>query len=409
MIVIRVYGSILYSTRRWGAENGEPVRSLEPEHIDAWMKNVAESGITTVLWRANCAGTLTYPSRFTALAGEPPLPDPNRGMGIAEVKQGWPAEDWDFLGKQCRHFNTLTTAVESAHRHGLKIYLDFHTFDMVGSWCTTAEWRPGSDRAWNPDGWLWSKDQKQRLAGVPCYADPLVRKRRVNEIAEALESGIDGVALGFFSHCDAMSGDAPCRFGYNPIIVEQYQQRHGVDPLAQEVDPHRFYALHGEHFTQFVREAAEVVRGKGKKLLCTTRTDGIHGWGGSSAANTLNGEMAARDLRDGKSEIPLAAAFYLEWEKWSEQKLVDGLLCAAPHKTGVEKAQQVKRASGLPVHLWRKYTGYKGRVNRPFTFDDFRQEVQSVRQGALDGYCMLVMQIVPHALNRPDWRDLLKG
>jgi hypothetical protein len=186
LVVIRVYGNLLYTTRQWGAKPGEQHVPLERTHIDGWMKDCAEHGVTTVLWRANCAGTLTYPSKWTALASETPLPDPNRGMGIEAVKQGWPLADWSFLGEQCRRFNTLDAAVIAAHRHGLKFYLDFHTFDMVGSWCTKADWPAGGGRAWDPDWWLWSQDGTQRLAGISCYANAQVRSRRLGEVAEAL-------------------------------------------------------------------------------------------------------------------------------------------------------------------------------------------------------------------------------
>jgi len=401
-VIIRVYGSILYSTKHWGGE-GALLAPLTTEQIDGWMKKCADNGVTTVLWRANCAGTLTYPSKFTGLAGEPPLPDPNEGMGVASVKQGWALADWQWLGEQCKRFNTLEAAVTAAHKHGLKFYLDFNTFDMVGSWCSPKTWPDGGDQNWDPDMWLWSKDQNRRLAGVPCYFDPKVRARRLAELAEALEYDLDGVALGFFSHCDGMSGEDRCAFGYNPVVVSEYKKRHQVDLLTEDVDTHRFYALHGEGFTEFVRGASKLVHKKGKKLICSTRTDGIHGWGGSTAALATQGEtMRWIDLRDGKSELPLAAGFYLETEKWAQERLVDGLLCNAPYTDGVQVVRKLRDRVELPVYLWRDYTGYQGKVlERPL--ESFLTEVQEVRNGVMDGYCILVMQIIDHPNLRPDW------
>jgi len=406
MVVIRVYGSILYATKKWGAQAGEKPIPLSPEHIDDWISDCAKHGVTTVLWRANCAGTLTYPSKFTALPGEPPLPNPNRGMGVASVNQGWPVEDWRWLGNQCKRFNTLAAAVKAAHRHGLELCLDFHVFDMVGSWCRRSQWPAGGDRAWDPDLWLWSRDQTQRLAGVPCYADPRVRERRLAEIGEALAFGVDGVVLGFFSHCDGQAGEKRCEFGYNPVVVREYKRRNGVDPLTGAVDAHRFYALHGEYFTQFVRQASELVHDRGKKLICCTRTDGVHGWGGKVAGGGLVGRMEPRDLRDGKSKLPLAGGFYLESEKWAREGLLDGLLCSAPLQDGIQAIRQLKHETTVPVYLWRKYTGFKGRVT-PMGLDGFRKEVLATRRGEIDGYCLLIMQITQHPWFKPDWRDVL--
>ena len=407
MAVIRVYGSILYSTRKWGGEGAERA-PLTREQIDGWMKSCADNGVTTVLWRANCAGTLTYPSKFAGMAGEPPLPDPNEGMGVASVKQGWPLEDWAWLGEQCKRLNTLEAAVAAAHKHGLKIYLNFHTFDMVGSWSTPKTWPDGGDRAWDPDMWLWSKDQKRRLAGVPCYADPKVRARRIAEMAEALEYDLDGIVLGFFGHCDGLSGEDRCAFGYNPVVVEEYEKRYNVDPLTQDVDPHKFYALQGEGYTQFVRQASELTRGKGRKLICATRTDGVHGWGGKAGGGGLVGStMQPTDLRDGKSDLPLAAGFYLETEKWADQKLIDGLLCSTPFVDGVKAASQLRDKVNVPVYLWRKYTGFKGNASAP-GLDVYRGEIDAVCAGEIDGYCMLIMQITDHPWFKPDWRDLYR-
>ena len=403
MVVIRVYGSIFYTTGQWHGE-GKPAEPLTREHIDGWMKRCADAGVRTVLWRANCAGTLTYPSKSAALPGESPLPDPNAGMGVAVVKQGWLEPDWQWLGEQCRRFNTLAAAVDAAHAHGLKLMLDFNTFDMVGSWCHKTHWPEGGDRAWDADWWLWSRDGTARLAGIPCYADPVVRRRRIDEIGEALEHGIDGVVLGFFSHCDGMSGDESCSFGFNPVVVEQYKQRHGVDPRQGTVDPHRMYALHGEGFTQFVRDASNVVHGAGRKLIATTRTDGVHGWGNSAAANGINGDMHDYDMRDGKSKLPLAAGFYLEPENWSSEGLVDALMCCAPYAdAGLPAIAKLKSNVNTPVHLWRKYTGWKGVISGPMTMQQYRREAQAAQRGDIDGYCLLAMQISHHRCFSPDW------
>ena len=176
--------------------------------------------------------------------------------------------------------------------------------------------------------WMWSRDQNERLAGVLCYAEPAVRKLKFKEIDEAINYEIDGLVVSLVGHMDGQAGDEPCSYGYNPTVVEQYKQRHGVDPLTEDVDPHKFYAIHGEGFTEFVRSASEVVRTKGKTFICATHTDGVHGWGGANAGKALIGEtMTQRNMRDDESPLPLTMGFYLETEKWAEEKLIDSLMC----------------------------------------------------------------------------------
>ena len=401
MATIRVYGSILYTTKKWGPQPGEEPVPLEPAHIDTWMKSCAAAGVTTVLWRSN-TGWTTYPSKVVPLAGTIPL-QARAQFGVSTIEQGWLVEDWAFLGEQCKRFNTLAVAVEAAHRHGLKIFLNFATFDAIGCWCNSQDWPEGGDLAWDPNMWMWSKDQKQRLAGVPCYAEPAVRDLKVQEIEESTDYDIDGVLLSLAGHMDGACGDVPCSYGYNPTVVGQYRQRHGVDPLTDDVDPHKFYALHGEGFTEFVRQVSNVVRGKGRKLLCGTRTDGVHGWGDSVAGKALVGEtMPQRDMRDGSSPLPIAAGLYLETEKWAAEKLVDGLVCAAPFEDGVKAVRQLRDKVRLPVYMWRKYTGHNGSVSAP-GLDVYRSEVNAARAGEIDGYAMYIMQITDHPLFKPDW------
>ena len=71
-----------------------------------------------------------------------------------------------------------------------------------------------------------------------------------------------------------------------------------------------------------------MVRTKGKTFICATHTDGVHGWGGANAGKALIGEtMTQRNMRDDESPLPLTMGFYLETEKWAEEKLIDSLMC----------------------------------------------------------------------------------
>ena len=88
-LTIRVYGNILYTTGAWGNNNMQLTNTnpLKEAHIDSWMKDCAEHGVTAVLWQANCGGTLTHTSPVFPLSG-PPLPPHN---------DAW-LPVWNFLG-----------------------------------------------------------------------------------------------------------------------------------------------------------------------------------------------------------------------------------------------------------------------------------------------------------------------
>ena len=116
--------------------------------------------------------------------------------------------------------------------------------------------------------------------------------------------------------------------------------------------------------------------------------------------------MGPGDRRDGSSKLPLAAGFYLETQKWAEEGLVDGLLCHAPSANGIAAVQQLRAKVNLPTYLWRKFTGWEGKVSGG-SLEDFQAEAQAIGAGDLDGYCMLIMQITDHPSFAPDWTAVL--
>ena len=391
MVVIRVYGSILYTTGCW-PEGGALVPEATPlteRHIDGWFEDCARHGVAAVLWQANCGGTLTYPSAYAPLAGDPPLPARFR-IGTELHEQGWRTRDWTWLGEQCRNFNTLEAAVSSAHRHGIALILNFSVFDLPGVWCNAESWPDGAP-LFDRDLWLWSRDQQTRLEGIPCYADPRLRELRLAEVREALDYGIDGIALGFFSHCDAAAGDEPHRFGFNPCVVEEFGERHGVDVLREPFDTAAWYALHGEHFTRFVQAVSGETRRRGRVLLGYARTDGIHGWAGPRtpviSQGMASGGVHRFDARSGRSSDQPAAGLHVEYERWGREGLVDALVALPPpHPHGLDAAASMRVAAGVPVLVWRKII-----ASDPDLPADKQAEIAAVRDGAVDGYVLHFM------------------
>ena len=140
-LTIRVYGNILYTTGAWGNNNMQLTNAnpLKEAHIDSWMKDCAEHGVTAVLWQANCGGTLTHTSPVFPLSG-PPLPPHN---------DAW-LPVWNFLGDQIRAFNTLTVGIAAAHKYGLRFAYSLCLWDFVDS--------PFEDSIFHPNLWMLSRE-----------------------------------------------------------------------------------------------------------------------------------------------------------------------------------------------------------------------------------------------------------
>ena len=117
--------------------------------------------------------------------------------------------------------------------------------------------------------------------------------------------------------------------------------------------------------------------------------------------------MGDYDLRDGESNLPFTAGFYLEWEKWAAEDLVDGLVTYALFPDGLHLAQKMREVAQKPECLMRKYSVWQGKFAEPQSLEGYQREIEAIRNGALDGYALHLMFVAKHEFAQPDWRDLL--
>jgi len=219
------------------------------EEIEQMMADSAAAGVDKILFRVDCLGEVMYPSpTHTIYDGAPET--------IRAVEQ-------DGL-RQC---------VERAHAHGMQLWAWIEIFES--GYSAAGMWdQYFCDR---PYLWLLRRDWDEPLSwrerelwfGMPCYAYPEARQRRVTEFAElASMYDIDGFYVCMRKHGGYSGGVGNFDFGYNPPIVEEYRRRWGVDPreVVDAADPtsvaaRRFSQLKADYITQLIREARHAVHG----------------------------------------------------------------------------------------------------------------------------------------------------
>lgn len=139
------------------------------------------------------------------------------------------------------------------------------------------------------------------ISGALCPSEPGARKVWLDWTRECLDAGVDGIDFRPSAHISPFNIDD---YGFNPPVVEEYKRRHGVDILTQPHDKNLKRAILGDGYTQFLREAAALIRARGAKVQ--------HHLGAEELKlSTLEGH----DLQH--------FGIQWQWERWIAEGLVD--------------------------------------------------------------------------------------
>lgn len=372
-MTLRVYGNILYATGAWAVEgNGDPaaVTEFTPDHIEQWMDDCARHGVTTVLWQANCGGTCTHPSPVFPLPGPPLLPH----------NEAWEPV-WEFLGRQVRHFDSLSVAIRAAHDRGLRFAYALCLDDFVDS--------PFDRGVFHPDLWMQSRDGESFI-GVPCCAEPRVQDVLLEHVRDVLDRGIDDLVISPFAHTQGLGADVPDHYGFNPPLARAYQDRHGADPRRELFDPAALHVIRGDFHTALLTRLHTETSRRNQRLIPWTTHDSQFGRGGS-AGNALFSHLNSGTP---PPETAPACGIAFQPQRWAELGIADALLVLAPPPDAISAARRVRQQTDLPVLLWRKI----GPEDSADAWTQYEDESAQVRTGALDGF-------VAHAMISVNYGD----
>ena len=301
------------------------VNPTESEFRD-FIAQTASEGFDTVYFRTSGVGKVCYPSKVMT-----PFDTEYRLSGSS-------------LGDLIRQWDPLAVAVDACKKNNLMVLVWITLFD---SYCIGLE---DAFFAQRPDLLMRSRDGKNAMRGVPCYACEETRDYRMREAIEVSGYGADGIFYSMHSHtcCNRMTGDPEGEniFGYNPEVVLAFQQQYGIDILNEEFDRFDLYKLQGDFLTGYLSQVKGLLNKKNQKLHATfawEKDDGIHGTGRT---------MVNIGYATGREAYPYdhMIGIHFDCEKWIGEGLVDGLAAQADFTDEITKVKE--RTGGGDFYVW---------------------------------------------------------
>lgn len=254
------------------------------EDLEALIRRAAESGFSTVNFRIAVCGQAFCRSRVKDWASEP------------------------VCAQTLLRYDPFEVAVGACHDAGMRCYAWITPFDDKG--CG----QQSKFSALHPEYQLLSRDGDDPLWGVYSFGYPEVREYFLAHVDELLAYGADGI---FFSDRTHSNMDLrQVEYGFNEPVIARYRDLQGTDPREPGgCDLEAFSKVQGEHYTQFLREAAQRIRAAGARCMAKVS------W-----------------QRDGRIAGRLSALHksFFEWKTWCRDGIVDELVIGGDAATGID-------------------------------------------------------------------------
>jgi hypothetical protein len=143
-----------------------------------------------------------------------------------------------------------------------------------------------------------AKGKEKYVTGVLSPAYSAVRAYWLKNIKECLVAGVDGVDIRGNTHSRNFEWES---YGFERPVVREYMRRYKTNILREKFCREKQEDIIAERYTDFIREAARLVRGAGKKIQ-------LH---------------VGPDL--GYKTCPFSCGRKWEWQKWIKEGLCDEL------------------------------------------------------------------------------------
>jgi hypothetical protein len=139
--------------------------------------------------------------------------------------------------------------------------------------------------------------QNDFVPGCMSPAEPEAVNYWLKIIQRALNHGVDGIDLRVINHCNVLSWS---EYGFNEPAVKEYKKRFGIDVRSEEFDRKVWRQLQGEYYTNFLKQAKQVVHAKGKKF-----------------------RLHIEDMMEGTPDASTPMNIEWNWQGWLEEGIPD--------------------------------------------------------------------------------------
>ena len=177
------------------------------------------------------------------------------------------------------------------------------------------------------------------VSGALCEGYPEVRDFWLSWVGECVAAGVDGVEVRISNH-SCWSNDGR-DYGFNQLVVEEYQRRYGVNPDVEPYDAELLGAVRGDFFDEFLRSAKRRLSAAGKRLQLHCEVESFRPDACQARWRTRPGNIIfnwRRWLRSG-----LADEATLFGRGWGAEQVLDDAV-------GQDMMREAS-ASGVPMHL----------------------------------------------------------
>jgi hypothetical protein len=126
------------------------------------------------------------------------------------------------------------------------------------------------------------------------------RKVWLKHVKRILAAGVDGIDIRTIGHHSGT--ESYLKFAFAQPVREEFKRQTGREVEAKEEDYQQIRTIRGDAYTQFLKEASQVIRAGGKKLATHVE------WGTEVPSNLT---------------IRLQMQMTLQWERWIKEGIVD--------------------------------------------------------------------------------------
>ncbi|MDC0196890.1 hypothetical protein OAJ59_00170 [bacterium] len=162
----------------------------------------------------------------------------------------------------------------------------------------------------------FARGKNEYLAGTPCEVYPEVRRLWSGWVQRIIDTGVDGIDVRISAHGSLTNESA--EYGYNEIIIDEFTRKYGIAPTGNATDLSRLAELRGEHFTSFIRETSESIRGAGGKMQVHVHTEAFR-------PEPCHGQM-----------MGFPDNIHFDWKSWVKKGLLDGVTFRTSWFEGLE-------------------------------------------------------------------------